>query len=366
MNRMSLRLGLAFFLALGALQIAGAQKALYLSNGFGMRLQPIEPYRRDEYAYVLEVEKIGPREARRLYENGKEVSRWEITYGDDGAKKEEREFTGGVISARRVYGKAGEIALEETYADGKIQSTASFLHVNSRLSSVKVTAPDGRLIYTQRYFLSDDGGLRRVERANADGSTSSSIYFAGGEGVREERDSSAGMTYVTRYDERGRTVGKEKWLGEEIQLQELFVYRADSNLLATSMETLYVDGTRIERGYDENGRLLSVTENLGQTVVSQTDYIWDDEGHNTVTRRRSAEGIEEWHNSYGADGTLAKEEYFKRGALEKAVIYTSKDERYEELYRDGEMFLRAFYKGDVKVKEQVYEKGDLVRERTFE
>jgi hypothetical protein len=221
-------------------------------------------------------------------------------------------------------------------------------------------------MYSQAYYLSGDGWLRQVIRTNADGSTSSSIYFSGGEGVREERNTTRGITLVVRYDENGRTVGKERWEGEELSIREQYVFRDKSNILESSTETLFPKGTITEKRYDEKGQILTETTTEDAKVVAETDYSWDDRGHNTSKRRRSPEGIEEWRYFYDESGALAKEDYYRKGTLEKSTVYTGDKERYEELYKNGEMFLRTFYKGDAKVKEEVYEKGQLIRERSFQ
>jgi hypothetical protein len=365
MRRAVPRVVAAVILALSALQSAWSQSTLYRSNGSGMLLEPIPSYRRDEYDFVIEVARTGARELRRLFENGEEVSRCEIALGEGGVKKEEKEFSGGIISARRVYGKTGEILLEEAYSEGKLQSVSNYQYADSRLSSVRVTDPDGGLIYSQKYLLSGEGALRRVVRTDADGSTSSSVYFSGSEGVREERNTTAGITIVVRYDERGRTVGRERWEEDQITIREQFVFQSGSDFLESSTETRLPEGTLVESRYDEKGHMRTETVTENQKISERTDYSWDDYGHNTAKRKRSSLGIEEWRYFYDAEGNIAKEDYYLRGALEKTVVYTGKDERYEDFFREGEMFLRAYYSGGTKVREQVYENGTLVRERTF-
>lgn len=343
-----------------------AQSALYRSNSSGVLLERIPAYRRDESPYIMEVTRKPGSEVERLYKDGKETTRWEISLGETGAKKEEREFAGGILSAHRVYGTTGDLLLEETYVDGVLDRKAAYQYTGGRLSVVRVTAADGSLAYTERFFLTTQGGLREVRRENADGSTVSSVYLGGSTGVREERENIAEATYVTRYDGKGHVVSREQRESGKITLLEDYTFRPGTDVLFSSSERHLGDDTLIERRYDEKGHLTTETVTMASKFSEQTDYSWDAGGLNTSKRRRSAAGIEEWRYTYDAAGTLSQEDYFKRGAHEKTVVYTAKDERYEEYFKAGELFLKAYYTGEKKTKEEVYSAGRMVRERSFE
>ncbi len=84
-----------------------------------------------------------------------------------------------------------------------------------------------------------------------------------------------------------------------------------------------------------------------------------------MRRRTGTGGTEEVRSTWAADGTLEREEYLARGALVKIVSTTTADERVEELFDDGELFLRVHYRGDTRVREEVVLDGVVVRERTF-
>ncbi len=49
--------------------------------------------------------------------------------------------------------------------------------------------------------------------------------------------------------------------------------------------------------------------------------------------------------------------------LVKETLYGQAGKRTDELYRDGEMFLKVFYDGDVRRREEVYANGELVHAR---
>ncbi len=344
--------------------LAGADTTLHRSNEAGMILEPIPAFRRDEYEFVMEVERTGDVETRRLFQSGKVVRRWEIASAADGARTE-REFSGSVLAARRAYNPSGSLLWEETYADGKLSQKSLYEYTEGHLVSVRVQDAKGALIYKESYMLSDRGSLRQVRRVNADGTVASSWYAAGGTGLGEEREDTGDASYVRRFDPKGRLTDVELWKGGEISSRRELTYRGDSTLLLSAVETIPAKNTRIDEDYDAEGRLLAQRVSVSGAETEHTDYTRNKDGTVDVARRVGPEGVEEWRYTYTASGDVATEKYYRKGSLEKVTVYTAKGERYEELYKDNELFLRAYYKDDAKTKEEVWDKGVLVRERSF-
>ena len=347
-----------------AAPVAVADTTMYRSNEAGMLLEPIAKYREDEYTYVMALEREKGLDVQRLLENGKEIRRLETSLSDDGKKTAEREYDAGVLSARRYFDPLGELLWEETYTDGKLAQKVTYEYRGGRVTRSRVTDASGALLYTDTYSLSGAGALRGYTRTFPDGSTSSSSYVAGGLGLGEERLQSGDTVFVTRYDNKARLVDTEKWKTGQLVSRLERVYREDTDQLRSTTETRPVDKTVIQDDYD-GGRLSVEKTTVDGKQTEQIDHTWDANGNETLRHRRSADGIEEWRFSYTSDGTLTQEQYFRRGSLEKTTVYTSKTERYEEVYSEGEMVLRVYYQGDAKVKEQVFERGSLVRERSF-
>ena len=100
-------------------------------------------------------------------------------------------------------------------------------------------------------------------------------------------------------------------------------------------------------------------------MVGETTYTRDDKGRVTARARRSPHGLEEWKYTLDAAGKATREEYFRRGTLEKVTVYGEDNLRTEELYKDGELFLKVYFDGDRRLREEVYADGKLVRERSF-
>jgi antitoxin component YwqK of YwqJK toxin-antitoxin module len=343
---------------------SAAEAALYRSNAAGMLLEPIPRFRRDESEFVMEVERKGDLEVGRLYQSGKESKRWEIVTSRDGARSE-REYDGNVLSAKRAYNPSGSILWEETYTDGKLSQKSIYEYDEGLPASIRVQDSKGALVYSERFQLGEHGSLRRVLRTYADGSVSSSWYAAGDAGLSEERNTVAGVSFIRRYDPKGRVTVIEQLKDGELASRRELTYRGDTDNLLSAMEAVPAENKLISEDYDQDGRLLQQRVSVSDKEVERTDYARSKEGRVETARRTSGEGIEEWRYTYDSSGDVSTEKYFRKGILEKITVYTAKGERYEELYKDGELFLKAYYKDEVKTKEEVYEKGVLVRERSF-
>jgi YD repeat-containing protein len=356
---------LALFLLPGALPGFG-DVLVYKSNEFGMLLQRIEPYRRDESEWILEVRTTGKDEVRRLYDRGREARRWEFTWTESGTRKVERELASGVLSARRIYDAAGALLQEEQYDNGTLTQKSVLTYSGGHLSRLRVLAADGSLSYSEQYVYGRNGRLREMRRTGTEGEVRVSSYVFGPAGVSEERTSSKDTLFISRYDARGRVESRESRKGELTQSREDFFYRLETDLLLSSTERLPMEGKNIERHYDEAGRLASEASTVSSAVGEESTYTRDDQGRLTARTRRSSRGLETWKYYLDDKGKTDREEYFLRGSLQTVTVYGQGKQRTEEIYKDEELFLKVYFDGDTRLKEEVYAGGKILRERKLD
>jgi antitoxin component YwqK of YwqJK toxin-antitoxin module len=340
-----------------------ADVLFYKSNEFGMLLQPIEPYRRDESRWTLEVKTAGQDEVRRLLDHGKESRRWEVSWTEDGARKVERELVAGVLSARRFYDSAGTMIQEEQFDNGTLAQKTLLTYAGGRLAHVRVQSPDGSLIYAEQYVYASNGTLRAVKRSGTEGETRTSSFVFGPSGVSEERTSSKDTLFISRYDTRGRLASRERRKDDTTLSREDFSYKADTDVPVKSTETLPVEGRIIERLYDAAGKLASETSTVKAADTEVDTYTRNDKGALTARGRRSPRGMELWKYSLDEKGKVKREEYFLLGSLQKVTVYGEGKLRTEEIYKDEELYLKVYFDGDTRLKEEVYSGGKLLRER---
>jgi len=340
-----------------------ADELLYKSNEFGMLLQPIEPYRRDESRWTLEITTSGQNETRRLFDHGKESRRWEVSWTENGTRKAERELVAGVLSARRLYDGAGSLLQEEQYNGGTLAQKTLLTYAGGRLAHVKVQAADGSQIYAEQYVYATNGTLRAVKHAGTGGDTRTSSYVFGPSGVSEERTNSKDTLFISRYDTRGRLVSREKRKADQTIFREDFTYKSDTDAPVQSTETLPPEGKTIERQYDAAGRLVSEAATVKGAAAEENRYTRNDQESVTARSRRSPRGMELWKYSLDDKGKVTREEYFLLGSLQKVTVYGEGKLRTEEIYKDDELYLKVYFDGDTRVKEEVYSGGKLLRER---
>ena len=175
-----------------------------------MPLQPVEPYRRDESRWTLEIRQRARTRCAACSTAEKKSRRWEVSWTESGTRKVERELAAGVLSARRIYDGAGSLLQEEQYEDGTLPQKTLLTYAGGRLEHVRVQAADGSLIYAEQYVYGTNGTLREVKRVGTGGDTRISSYVFGPSGVSEERTSSKDTLFISRYDTRGRLASREQ------------------------------------------------------------------------------------------------------------------------------------------------------------
>lgn len=336
----------------------------YTSNDLGMALEEIGWYRRDEFPYLLVVQKGDQWEKRTLLHRGEEIRRWEV------GAQEERVFDGGVIQERFRYDQSGRLTEEQLFQDGEPSRRKVYHYRGAVLALTETFDSKGELLFRDAYYLSPGGELRRVSREERERQTTQELALSGGGGIlAEERYGNVRDRKVSRYDLEGRLTERERWSQGELIERERFEYRGDGDALVRSqLEQLQLRAT-IRRSYDEQGRLIrSVVEQEGDQI-EQTVHLRDETGAIVETTKRSVRGLEHWLFDYGPQDTLRREEYRIRGALERITIYSTdsgESSRTEELYREGQIFMRIYFEGEEKVKEEFLRNGEVIRERQLQ
>jgi antitoxin component YwqK of YwqJK toxin-antitoxin module len=356
---------LVAFLVLAA-SYARGEDLLYRSNDFGMSLARIAPYQKGDWRWVLEVRRNGRDEVRLLFDNGKEVRRWDLAWNGGQTERVERQSAGGVLTARRIYDASGSLLQEEEYAAGVLSKKTLFTYANGRLSRARtLEGADEREISAETYLYAAGGGLREVRRTVAQGEPAVSSAVTSAAGLSEERSTAEGSLFIDRYDAVGLLINRERRDDGVPVSTEDFSYGPGSRILASSEERLPADHALISRRYDAAGRLSRETRSVNGTVTETVGYERDAKGSVSTKTRMSAEGSESWSYAYSDSGDLSREEYSRRGTLVKVTIHGEKKLRTEELYKDRELFMKVFYDGDTRLREEVYSDGVLQRERSY-
>jgi len=347
----------------------GQDVQYYRSNDQGMLLARVPAALKDQARWTLSVARDGASEDRRLYNNGKEVHRWQFSWNPAHTERTERESADGKLTARRVYDVTGSLQREEEFRDGKLVKTTRYIYEGGRLARRREFGADGGEIATATYVYAEDGRLRDVRRTvpgsgSNQGPVEVSAWVAGRSGLVEQRSLVDGALFVDRYDAAGRLAQQQRLVAGTVVSTESYSYSSTGSL-ASSSEERPADSTVVDRSYDGQGRLASETTRVRDQVTQSSTWEYDAAGKVVVRARRGHDGLELWRYRYADGGKLSREEYTQRGVLVKVVVYGAGGHRTEELYRRGEVFLKVFFDGDARVREEVYSGGVLVRERDY-
>jgi len=336
----------------------------YRSNDQGMRLARVSAALKDQSQWMLKVTLDGADEDRQLYNNGKEVHRWQVSWNAAHTEEVERESSEGALVARRIYDGTQSLQREEEYRDGKLVKTTRYIYEGGRLARRRELDAEGKEIDTEAYVYAENGSLREVSRSSAEGGADRSAWVSGRDGLVDQRSVMDGDQFVERYDADGRLAERQRFVDGTTVSTETFSY-SPAGKLESSTERRPEDATLFERQYDDHGRLVSETTRVKDQVTEVSSWEHDADGRVTARTRRGPGGLELWKYRYGPSGDVSREEYSQRGVLVKVTVYNEGGRRTEELYRRGELFLKVFFNGDTRTREEVYSNGDLVRSRDY-
>lgn len=256
-------------------------------------------------------------------------------------------------------------------------------------ASEEGAASEPELAETRKYLRSKSGRLERVEARNAKGEligsldyrydrsgrllgvSSSGSFGPGGAGMISTGGSpqgtwiSAGLSSTaSSYDEKGRPLVLKTMKDGKAILVEKRTYGDGPGPVRVEVEDL-ASGAVSTTEFKDGGRPVLRKDAIKGREASRTTYRFDDAGRLAEeTTRDSSGGITVRSLTYGADGELAREETRKDGTLMSAVEYFEGG-RIEELYRDGELFVKATYEAGRKVKDEFYSGGKPLREKEY-
>ena len=263
----------------------------------------------------------------------------EISYYADGALKKETFFDSSSLPVR----------------------TRSYIREGGRLERVEYADAAGKVVGTQSYRYDRDGRLLGVDSDGDLGTISVGMISSGA--VPQASWIAGKTTTVLGYDESGRvTVVQTMKDGAAVSVERRS-YGDKGQLYSVQTEDK-ASGLVAETLYDEDGRMSSKTLTPTKGPPAKTRYRYDGAGRLVEETTRQGEYRSEEKMMYSESGTLTRKETLRDGSLVLSVDYT-KNGRVEELYDDGQLFVKATYVGGLKVKDEFYSNGVVTRTREY-
>jgi antitoxin component YwqK of YwqJK toxin-antitoxin module len=362
------------------------EDAWYRSNSIGTPLESINApgaFADTGLEYVLHISGgeaggEGEKETRTLFDaDGTELRRWERLYSQTGAIEEETVFVEGVKDSHSFYYPSGLVKEEVLFTNGKEDGRFLFSYperagADGRAEeggaspggykelaplSVSFSRPQAEGFRDEYQYL-PSGDFRGIKRIYDDGAAYVSVFNLDHGILRDDWHSFGALEILFHYDKRGNALYTEEYRDSVLVERADFRYDTQSPFRLKERRTRDAASGRqtvLEYGEDGNPARESVLE--GGIAVEVTLFTYS--GNllaRKETRRRT--GSEEWEFFYNDDKDLVKEQYFRGGRLYMSRSYDPQagEEEYsrvEEYFRDGEVFLRLYFKDGEEAKREL-------------
>lgn len=293
-----------------------------------------------------------------------------FTEGDEriesvpGAKgSKELVYRGENLVEERSYDERGALVEERSFDSTSLPvETRSYIRVEGRLTRVEARDFSGIVSGSKSYHYDSKGRLLGVSSEGSFGEGVAGMIAA--RSVPQGSWTVGDKTVVLAYDELGRAVLSQTMKEGAALAIERKVFGESGLLESLTLEDKR-SGLVQETQYDEKGRPESRIDIPALGPKEMREYGYDDSGRLVEERRSKAGHKTKIVKSYGEEGSLIREETSQDGELILVVSY-DKDSRVEELYEEGEPFVRASYSGGRKVKDEFLSDGIVVRAREYQ
>ncbi|MCX7025728.1 MAG: hypothetical protein NT080_14110 [Spirochaetes bacterium] len=333
----------------------------YVADRNGIAYERIEPYRKDEFPWVLAVTRDADLEIRALEGAKGEIARWE-TILSSGSIVTRRYFEEGILRERTSYAYGRPTEMVAATEDGATV-TISYAYDGDRLASVTTKDAHGATTRTDTVLYTRSGFAYAVRSVLADGrveiDAELNLPSKGGDAWKTLGD----RELVRKRDRDGNLV-YEAVFEKGVVTERISNEYVEKKIRRKTVERP-VDGISSVDEYDERGRIMSEISYKGGAELRTAAWSYDRNGRLASVRTTTADSVTLVDYIYRDDGSLASERHSADGELEKVVSYGENEVRTEEYYWKGKVFARTRFEGGKKVSEELLKDGAVVRTRVF-
>lgn len=313
---------------------------IFRSNLMGMTLEKIEPFRKDEYPYVLAVNRRGEREIRRLYQEGSLHTEWIREYSADRLIWEQ-ERRGKEITERRF--QRGLLMEESFLLPGEEVERWEYRYgQDGGLREIVVTRGEG-LLYRDIYSTDRQGRLLGVRREEASGGVNWNLYgYPSGE-LYQEWHQSGSLAELFRFRKDELEV-REVWRQGVLAERESWTTLEGGRISRLSLPD---EEREIIQLFDAEGSLIAREEN-GPGGTIRGEYIYTD---GRLTEKIERYPGERLRFTYGYEGDRLIEERMERnGLLITRILFEEEGRERRETYHRGVLLVTVIYENDLPVE----------------
>jgi YD repeat-containing protein len=271
-------------------------------------------------------------------------------------------YRGGAIVEERLTAVDGNLIEEIKYGPSGPIERRSYVREGGRLARVDISGASGAPTGSMEYRYDVRGRLLRVEYKGAFG-TGGAGMVATAAAPSGAWTSTTSAVYVRSLDQRGRPLVIETLREGKVLVRETRSYGDGAFPIRAQLDDIASDSSTVTE-YDGIGRPMLRVSSSRKTEISRVAYAYDDAGRLVEESTRIPGSRETRRLSYGPDGALSREEFSVGAAVNRIVSHES-GLRIEELYQDGELFVRTTYSGGRKIKDEFFEGGALRRFKEY-
>jgi hypothetical protein len=290
-----------------------------------------------------------------------------------GGTSRERVYRGSALVEERIVDKSGALLKEIFFAaepstdadEGAIAETWNYLRSPSgRLQRVEIRDSRGDLVGTREYRYDGSGRLLGVSLSGDAGSESAGMLSSGA-ALQGTWVSTPSSTTVLAYDDRARPTALQTMREGNVVLVERRIYGEGPFPIRIETENKASESKTVVECDAATGRSTVKIELRSGRETARTTYGYDEAGRiREETTRDVAGNVTKRSLTYKTDGSLEREETRYNGIIMSAVEYLD-GSRIEELYRGGELFVKATYRDGRKIKDEFFSKGEKLREKEY-
>lgn len=265
-------------------------------------------------------------------------------------------FHDKVLVEEHIYGPDTALLEDIFYRSGLPWETHIYIRSGGRLRSVEARNDKGRLTGSLLYFYDTNGSLLHVVASGMFGSSTAGVLDSGSKPLASWTIHDTELSLI-RYDSQARPIlSADEKDGKPIETRsDSYAQGPFPHQTVVSDE---VNGQTLTTDYDTEGRTTLAIVTDGSNQISRTDYRYDSSGRLVEERTKKGLDLLSRQLSYDAAGTLMREEDRTNGTL-RTIILQPGDNRVEELFQDGAMFVRITFARGRKTKEDFFIDGNL-------
>ncbi|HUX40921.1 MAG TPA: hypothetical protein VMV83_07125 [Rectinemataceae bacterium] len=304
---------------------------------------------------------------KNLYQGSLEKKKILVSAAKTPGHRIERTWQGATLVDETEYGSSGEMLGESAYSPdtpGELLWTESYEYTKGKLTKVSRSDAEGKETGSRSYRYDPDGRLLSVELGGYYGQVDVGTLGHGGLPQAFWQDAPDGTMRIELFDRLGNVASVSFIKEEKAYALQRFVYDKEGRLLSDSLDNVD-EGTSVLSTYGNDGRLAARVTKKGDATIESREYQWDKAGDLIVETRSLPLPIVRIDRSWDDKGELLHEERRENGELLLVVNYEPNSVRVEETWAHGQLVVRTRFENGIKVLEEFFKDGVVVRTRNY-